>query len=181
MKARDGFVSNSSSSSFMGGIGVIHDWEKFNNWMESLKDLDLDKWSLPRVVDPIVASKDSGFGYSELTDSGDYWMLELPTNQTMMVRLNKEEAQRVMTENGPPDHVIAKQLLSGNPVGTVVYFDISNDEGDTAFYTEPESFEPNYDIDLDWFDDDQQAVYNGFGPENGIVCVDKYFGAGRNG
>jgi len=45
MKIRQGFVSNSSSSSFIIGIAKIEDLEKFKNWANSFTDVKYKKIS----------------------------------------------------------------------------------------------------------------------------------------
>lgn len=167
MKNRKGFVSNSSSSSFMGGIGVVKDWTKFNAWIELLDTHVTRKHNLPRIAK---------FGKWDVRDKPNSYRLTLPVNHEPEVSVKKTDVITVSDEI--PDWFKAKQLLTDEDCHNIVTFEIGNNEGDSEFYKDGEV---EYDIELDWFDTYQQEIYNGFGEENGIVFVDKQYGAGRNG
>ena len=175
MKVRNGFVSNSSSSSFMIAIGVINNWEKFSKWYDEVKS-SLSYQSDLIIVDPIVASLDD---YSEVSKTRDGWSVVAPINDETTVHISEYSLNDA--DSNVPEDVKAKSMLLGHGDKRVVIYNIGNDEGDSAFYSNDESDEINYDIDLDWFSDNQRKIYTEFGPENGIAHVDKIFGAGRNG
>jgi hypothetical protein len=60
-------------------------------------------------------------------------------------------------------------------------FELYGDEGDDSFFYDDEFGEYDYDIDLSWFDDEVQKIYNMICEQNGFVNVRKDFGAGRIG
>lgn len=174
MKYRSGFVSNSSSSSFMGGIGVVKDLEKFNKWIEKIYNLGIDTWDI-RIVDP---EEEATLSYSELDSDGEYWTVYMPVNHEPAVSLRKAEAFKALDDI--PDTQKAKNVLLDN-ISNIVIFSISNDEGDSQFQI-IDDWQVDYDIDIDFFPQEQQILYKEFGSkESGIICVDKIFGAGRNG
>lgn len=172
MKIRIGFVSNSSSSSFMGGIGIIVDFEKFNSWIESLNGLE--KWEKPHIID-ITDFKNN---YYYIEQNRDCYKLVMPVNYEPTVELLKSDLKKHPINL--PDNIVAKKLLENKEVSNIVAFVMGNDEGDSAFYNENKDY-LDYDIDLEYFNESQKRVYNEFSEENGLACIDKTFGAGRNG
>lgn len=170
MKIRNGFVSNSSSSSFMIGIGVVNNWVKFTKWYDSIKD-DILYPSTLQLVDPKLSF--------DISRSKDGWDVEAPVNDATVVHLSQVSLNDV--DSNIPSDIIAKNLLTGEGEKNVVVLSFGNDEGDSAFTTDGDEYEVSYDIDLDWFSEEQQKLYTGFSSKNGIAHVDKMFGAGRNG
>lgn len=169
MKYRQGFVSNSSSSSFMGGIGIIKDFEKFEKWKASF-----DRWDRESIT--VYDEEES---WHDVFDSAGMFSVSMPVNSEPEVSISKKEIEK--HQNNIPIDTQAKNKLLGNDYSNVVYFIIGNDEGDNAFLND-ERDDLNYDIDLDHFDNDQQRLYKEFGSDkSGIVCGDKMFGADRNG
>lgn len=174
MKIRKGFVSNSSSSSFMGGIGIVKDMEKFKKWIEKIHNLGINEHDI-RIVDP---EEEANISYSELDSDSESWIVYMPINSEPSVSLNKTEAFKAL--NNIPEAQKAKNALLDN-VSNIIIFSIGNDEGDGQFQM-IDDWEVDYDIDLDFFPKEQQRLYKEFGSkESGIVCADKIFGAGRNG
>lgn len=155
MKTRVGFVSNSSSSSFIVGIGVITDEDKFRKYQEKYKN----------IVDRYDVIDDSARMWSSLKSKKDEYVVEEPTNYGGEVTLSKS------------DYEIDGL---GKDIAVLCH---GNNEGDYAFYDDPDSEWPDvdYDIDLDFFPEDQQNAFDEFGKESGISFVDKTYGAGRNG
>lgn len=169
MKFRTGFVSNSSSSSFMGGIGVITDYEKFEKWKSSLDNL----------IQEDICLYDESEDLYDVRDNEDRVIVSMPVNSNREVILNKKEAEKY--HNNIPIEKQAKYKLLNNNYHNIVYFVIGNDEGDDAFMNY-DMDGLDYDIDLDYFDPDQQRLYVEFGSnESGIKCSDKIFGVDRNG
>lgn len=174
MKYRSGFVSNSSSSSFMGGIGIIEDFEKFKKWVDRLHNLGISDYDI-RVVDP---EEEQMISYSELDSDYDSWIVYMPVNSEPSVSLKKMDV--VKTLDKIPDSKKAKNALLDSH-GKIVIFSIGNNEGDGQFQL-IDDWELNYDIDIDFFPQEQQTLYKEFGSKkSGIICADKIFGAGRNG
>jgi len=174
MKVRKGFVSNSSSSSFMGGIGLVEDLEKFDKWIESLEG-KIDKYNMPKVIDPNGVDQWGGY---EVSSSDKNWELVMPVNSEETVYLNKKAVDDFL--NKQDSNVVAKKLLNDNNPYDIVVFSFGNGEGDSAFF---DGDDCDYDIDESshLFSDGQKEIYNGFSKENGIIMIDKTVGAGRNG
>ena len=168
MKYRAGFVSNSSSSSFMGGIGVIKDWDKFDAWIEKLTNQGVDKYEMPKIVDLN--------SWDVIVDGAKHYSISLPVNDEPTVTVSREKAMTIIDDI--PEWFRAKKLLVDGDFHNIAAFDFGNNEGDSLFW---DGNDMQYDINLDWYSKNQQDIYNGFGEENGIVFVDKQFGAGRNG
>jgi len=172
MKVRTGFVSNSSSSSFMIGIGVVTDWKKFNKWKEGVSG----EWDV-YVYNPEDELKKEYSDIEYHAESGRYAALA-STNSPTYVYLKKEDYYKAQIK--PSDDIKAKNLLTGKGHKDLVVYSVANDEGDSAF-SQSDGWDMDYDIDLDWFNKEQQESYNSFGEKSGISYADKIFGAGRNG
>ena len=160
MKIRNGFVSNSSSSSFMVGIGVITNHDKFIKWKNKV-----DKEDDIQVVNPYEEINES---WANLNQNNDNFTIDAPFNDGYQdVYLSIEEYEKIATGRAED----------------IAFFCFGNNEGDSAFYDDPEADWPelNHDIDFDWFSENQQEVYKDFSEESGLSLVCKTYGAGRNG
>lgn len=155
MKTRIGFVSNSSSSSFIVGIGVITDEDKFRKYQEKYKN----------IVQRLDVIDESAKKWSDICSRKNEYFVEEPTNYGGEVTLSKS------------DYEIDG---FGKDIAVICH---GNNEGDYAFYDDPDSKWPDldYDITLGFFPEDQQNAFYEFGEESGISFVDKTYGAGRNG
>lgn len=158
MKTRNGFVSNSSSSSFIIGIGVIKDKAKFEKWKESI---DL-KWDGTFSTYNIQEDEDRPWDIKE--NQRDFY-ISAPINDEC------------------PEVSISKQHIEDNDIKEIVSVCISNNEGDGCFRDGDDYFgDLNYDIDETWFDENQQRVLEEFGSkESGIEESIITYGAGRDG
>ena len=156
MKIRNGFVSNSSSSSFMIAIGVVTNMERFNAWR---KNFTFEEYGCSELE---VLDEETRYDGYHLSETDEYITLSAPVNSS-------------------PEVSIEKINIDPSKDTPIVTLRVGNDEGDHAFYTNVELYDLNYDIGLDHFDEEQQEVYNGFCPSNGIEFVDKTYGADRNG
>ncbi len=151
MKIRNGFVSNSSSSSFILAIGKVTDREKLEKFLEK-HNINKYNWQILNVKD--ITTK-SNFYHSVYITS------------------------KYITGEGFQGSVsIDKTLLQSDD--NFFFLSIFNDEGDNTFRTDPDGCDLDYSIDLSFFNEDQQAVYD-YLEENGLIHVDKTYGAGRNG
>jgi hypothetical protein len=162
MKIRSRFVSNSSSSSFIVGIAKVIDVDKLKTYL-SAKGFDLDK---SNGYECFVTT------FGEIKDNKRYSVkivggtVEVDSFQDSVSLKSSLKSSRLKDDD---------QLFIVN---------VSNDEGDGAFWDE-EREELDYDIvDLGWFNEQQQAMYNAFAdPESGLD-TDKSmvtYGAARNG
>lgn len=149
MKVRKGFVSNSSSSSFIVGIARIADKAKFDAYLEK-KGIALND-------DVYIAS----------TDGGKSWDL----------RRVRHNGDKMVVEN----FLLSASAAIKSPTDIFLVVNICNDEGDGPFWSD--IYEYNYDIDIDYFMEDEQAVYAAFtDPESGLeMSGDVSYGAARNG
>lgn len=170
MKYRMGFVSNSSSSSFMGGIGIITDYEKFEKW----------KASFDEYIKSDITIYDGEGGWRDVRENNDNITIPMPVNSEPEVSVSKKEAEEQL--NNIPIEKRAKYKLLNNDYHNVVYFVIGNNEGDDAFMNYERDGLDYSIVDIDYFDEDQQRLYKEFGSdESGVVCSDKIFGVDRNG
>jgi len=150
MKVRNGFVSNSSSSSFIIAIAQIINREKVNSWISGLS-LDSYEYTIQKVKD-----LNDKYGEIYINNKGDIIAHNFQTTVYLSdCRINSE------------DEILAINIV--------------NNEGDCGSFSSDYGDEINYDIDLDFFDDNQKKIYIGLSEENGFGLVDKTYGAGRNG
>jgi len=174
MKVRKGFVSNSSSSSFMGGIGLVEDLEKFEKWIESLEGMVVN-YELPKIINPNSVDQ---WGNYEVSSSDKNWKLVMPVNSEETIYLNKKTVDDFLNKQDP--NIIAKKLLNDDNPYNIVTFSFGNGEGDSAFF-DGDDCDYNIDETSHLFSEGQKEIYNGFSKKNGIIFVDKIVGAGRNG
>ena len=154
MKTRNGFVSNSSSSSFIIAIGKVIDKEKVESFLDS------------------CGMKDSYF--ISIEKLSGMTTLAYPTN------INDERIAIECFEGSSVE--LDRSLLKEDDEVLVIY--IANNEGDCGIfsgYVNGEYVEIDYNIDLDDLPGKQAELYDGLCESNGIIHVDKKYGAARNG
>jgi len=152
MKTRNGFVSNSSSSSFIIAVGKVIDREKALSFFESCDMLEYF-WSINKLSD---------------------------INKQYLATVNDSEIVVECFEGSSVK--LDRSLLKEDDEVLVIY--IANNEGDGGIFDgyigNGEYGEINYDISLSDLPKRQVRLYDGLNEENGIIHVDKKYGAGRN-
>jgi hypothetical protein len=165
MKSREGFVSNSSSSSFIIGYGVVKDREKFDKYC---KDNNI-----------VVATKDT-----EVPDyDGFYRQVYLYENPYEIYEHKYSESGRILTGGNDTELLVPQTVVPYNdPIVTV---EIHNDEGDgDTFSYNGKSDGFNYEIAKkeSFYSEVQQAIISLFKEKTGILKNCKVvIGAERNG
>jgi hypothetical protein len=152
MKIRKGFVSNSSSSSFIIGIG------KVVNFREAQKIIDKHKYDAPKILSTqqIIDLANGGWSHFNIYED--------------KLEMTVEWASR----GGYVEIPFDKQ---GNDYYLVV--DKYPHDGD-QYFTQEDDWYCNYDIDKDFFDKEDQELIDL--QQTGIVSdYSASFGAGRNG
>lgn len=153
MKTRQGFVSNSSSSSFIVGVGKIKSLDAFKKWASENK-IKLDK----EYGDISVKStSDILKGSFEFRIADNKIYVEEPTNYGGSVSI---------TFNS-----------SGDDYYCIVH--LGNDEGDCSF--ENEYGDLDYDISSDYFVGEQASILEMLSSGELLEDTNYSFGAGRNG
>lgn len=175
MKIRRGFVSNSSSSSFIIGLAKIVDFEKFNKFTESIKNFS-------HIDCRVVSLEDiyAGNRYEITVEKGNL-VMESFTGARVMIDIDEYLKTEHLGQDWPQR---AKIALSGMGDKDIVEWQYYPDEGDGTFSVyddDGEWLDTNYNISLDHFPDYVQNFYNGLNEKNGVVLVDLKYGAGRNG
>jgi hypothetical protein len=150
MKIRNGFVSNSSSSSFIIAVAQIINREKVDSWIGSLS-LDPCDYTIQKVKD-----LNDRCGQIYTNKKGD-----------------------IIAHNFQTTVYLSDSLI--NSEDEILAINIVNNEWDYGSFSSDYGDEINYDIDLDFFDDNQTNIYCGLCEENGFGLIDKTYGAGRNG
>jgi hypothetical protein len=151
MKTRYGFVSNSSSSSFIVGIGRIPE--------------DMDRSQFIRM--PYNADVMQGKEFIE--HSNNKW-------SPIAIRAGMLEVNG--GGNSGQDAWIAFDPEKDQEAW-FYYININNDEGDDAFLVgDIDDYELDYDIDITWFPPEQRKAYEQL---RALEDSQVYFGAERNG
>jgi len=166
MKIRKGFVSNSSSASFIVGVAIIDDIVKFTNWIQ-INNIK---------VDYSILSKTTGTYNNEPNKRNDTVYMKSFLGTEASVNLSKSLLSLKKSEDK-----IAKALLAGADDPYIAWF---NEYGNDPEWNE-EREEYNYDdIDISWFDKNCYDLYNAFtkpNNETGILVGDVIYGGGRDG
>ena len=170
MKLRQGFVSNSSSSSYIIALAKVVDKKKLKSWLKSLTDDDQIKWDVQ-----IVKVKDLPSQAEE--NNIRAYCVKNSTN----VRAN-----RFAYDNDDFVQIDTKGMKRN---AEVLIVSIMNDEGDQDFYPNGWSWANggvpnlNWDIDLDFLPDWQQKLWSELDYEelSGVKDVRQKYGAARNG
>jgi len=160
MKVRTGFVSNSSSASFIVGIAIIDDITKFTDWIKT-NGINVNYSRLSEIDNSFIQRRN------------DYVYIESFNGATASVSLS-----HILNSERSKDK-IAKALLTDGDNPYIAWFD---DSGDDPEWNEAEG-EYNYDdIDLSWFDNNNNRLYSAFTKlENGVLIGDVIWGGGRDG
>ena len=152
MKTRTGFVSNSSSSSFILIAAAVKDHEKAKAFLGSVLDVADNHCDYVKIMKAAEVTHRCGAKFS---------------NGTMEV----ENFQTSVHVKGLKDDDLVLVAEVTNNEGDMGAFEYDDEAG-----------EIDYDIDLDdlpskW----QKELYEGVIEENGFERIDKCFGAARNG
>ena len=134
MKIREGFVSNSSSSSFIMSLAIVTDKEKFNELYAV--NLNTDIWPCGVEVQTLKSIKEQTGWYNEVEFK------------------SSNGCDRIVCEafDGTPISID----VTGLPDDTIVYY--SSNSGDEPSWDE-DSGEYDYDdVELDWFTEEAQEA-----------------------
>ena len=183
MKIRTGHVSNSSSSSFIVAIGKIIDSDKFTAFLSQFDMRVMDGFKLMSPTEflnredydaKLINSRDAE-GNSTQTFSVESF--------STSVSMSAKEYVEADSKKDPISAALGS--LAGNSVNDIVVWNYAGDEGDVDPFVKTDEngdfLEMDYDIDLSYFDREMQELYRGLTEENGVVLVNKTFGAARNG
>lgn len=166
MKIRNGFVSNSSSSSFIIGLGLISDYNKFESWFK--KTLSKGR-TIYHCFDYGVIDYNSIFSNEEYVKKQlDYYSIE---------KIENDSETKITFESFTFNRVSLK--INEENKNNIFFYSYKGCEGDHKF-CKGDNW-PDYDIDIDFFKKEQQEVIIGFNKNNGFSEWDIKFGAGRDG
>jgi hypothetical protein len=156
MKIRTGFVSNSSSSSYIVAIALIKDRKKVDEWIKN-DGIELNGYDVTIMTMQEVYERNQCPGGS---------VIEL-RDDMVVIDSFQDDAKLPAWDLLPNDEIFVVNIM--------------NDEGDTGSFSYDEINGIDYDIDIDYFDGWQRKLWDGMEPYNGLDKIEKKFGAGRNG
>lgn len=151
MKIRNGFVSNSSSSSFIATYGRVVDVEKFEKW----------KSTCPHAGKYKIMN---GVSLREMQENGG-WNQPI-TSGFFDCMISESDVMQAIKEN--PDTLFIYKTGVGP-------------DCDSDFMESEDDWDLNYDIDLDRFNADDIELYGSSAEYNGVEVISQTFYAGRNG
>jgi hypothetical protein len=157
MKKRQGFVSNSSSSSFIINIGVVTDVICFQKMLQKFMiEEDNHNLTIIRGIQDYRENHDGKWGTP--FDEGDW------------------------AGNYSSFSNVAK-IWENDPDATIIVATEYGDEGDGMFYDEATDYDLDYDsIDLTWFNAFNVHLYEKASiKEDGLNIIHSCYGGGRNG
>lgn len=158
MKYRQGYVSNSSSSSFIIGIGVVADEKKFQEACKN-QNLSIDDKQYNSVkIKPLSQI------LADATEGGWYDYPRIQDTKLVIESFRGDEA------------TLDFSTLDGDTL--IAYMDVTGElDGDSDFYVE-DCWDMQYDLSPTENDMKKMSV---FSKENGIINSSTIAGAGRDG
>ncbi len=155
MKQINGFISNSSSSSFIIGVGKITDKKKFEDFCNA-NEIDNSNIEVLKTSE-ILSGKSWGYNIRRTDDSEKVIVVDSFNGDEVSLKF---------------DPSLEEEFIVVTMVG---------DEGDYTFNKGgDDDWDPDYDIDSSFFDD-RDAKLLEFGKDSGISDYQCSYGAGRNG
>jgi hypothetical protein len=153
MKTRNGFVSNSSSSSFIATYGIVKDEGLFYDWKSTCPYFS--KYEIMTGAELIKKKEES-----------KWWGPVSSGFLDCMIDENK-----------------VYKLAEENPSATFILKTGCGPDGDHEFMSDDDDGwgDLDYDIDLDRFDDEDTEIFASSIEYNGIEVIEQTFYAGRNG
>lgn len=159
MIVRQGFVSNSSSSSFMVGIGVVPS-DRINEFKNKLTELKADSYNFEIITLADLLEREAGKQYS------NYSFTE----------------NKIEVNGGGNGGKSATINIDPNEKAHYFIINFNNDEGDEAFMSgDTDAWgccDLDYDIDLSFFEQSQQELWEML---NSLLGSEAHYGAERNG
>lgn len=166
MKIRNSFVSNSSSSSFIIGLGIVKDEQKLREFLKDFEDYDDGSWTIGTIKELLNNQDNNYYGSNLINNNNDNISIEAHVNSSPSVSLNK------------------------NKIGDkkVFAYRVGNDEGDYYFLNALDEYDYEYDLDYeqaedpDYFNGNQRKALDLFIEKNDMIEDTTYLiGAERNG
>ena len=154
MKTRNGFVSNSSSSSFIIAIGKVIDKEKLLSFLKN-NNISSYEYNICKKTDIF---KEDTFYWLNCNSSRNYSCGAINSNKFIVYGVGNKSVELDLNVLKEEDEILIISIINR------IYFnELLNDY-----------------CDYDNFTDLEMNLYNGLNEENGVINVDKNLGAGRD-